>query len=181
MKRYKTAQKIRTVALAYYYAHREARLAAMECRRRGQGILPRKPAMTTEEKLAAIILCKTCGEQVRTPARLKARCHECLRCYRKKHPTLPQKNSRQRRASRTSGFGKFVAWKEQQVCKQCGAGHTKKAPLDFHHRDPTTKLFKISRGLHRVSAERLWAEVAKCDVLCKDCHEKLHGVTRLRS
>jgi hypothetical protein len=42
--------------------------------------------------------------------------------------------------------------------------------LHFHHRDPETKSFDISNQAHSRSIPELLAEVAKCDVLCEDCH-----------
>jgi hypothetical protein len=170
---YKTPEYIREAALAYYRDNRKTVLAAATQERRERGILGRKPAKTAREKLRAVVVCK-CGRQVMTPSLLRKSSRVCLRCKRLARPGVSMMNSRQRRASATSGFGKFVAWKKSQVCLSCGRGHSKKYPLDLHHRDPAIKLFKISRGVHSVSAERLWAEVAKCDVLCKPCHTWLH-------
>jgi hypothetical protein len=39
----------------------------------------------------------------------------------------------------------------------------------FDHRDPSTKLFSISSGLHR-SLEELKREADKCDLVCANCH-----------
>ena len=47
--------------------------------------------------------------------------------------------------------------------------------LDFHHRDGAEKestITKLIRG--EGSEERLWNEIAKCDVICTKCHRKLH-------
>ena len=43
--------------------------------------------------------------------------------------------------------------------------------MDFDHRDPAAKLFNItaSRAMLMVR-DRLLAEVAKCDVVCANCH-----------
>lgn len=51
------------------------------------------------------------------------------------------------------------------------------AVLVFHHVDQSTKAFSISAGLQ----SRVWrmdevrAEIAKCVVLCGNCHRKLHA------
>jgi hypothetical protein len=45
--------------------------------------------------------------------------------------------------------------------------------LDFHHRDPHTKSFKIAHGFH-YEGSRVVAEMKKCDVLCKTCHRRAH-------
>jgi hypothetical protein len=51
------------------------------------------------------------------------------------------------------------------ICVGCEA--TEK--LDFDHVDPATKLFDISSGLQK-RADIFWAEVAKCQLLCRPCH-----------
>lgn len=43
--------------------------------------------------------------------------------------------------------------------------------LDFHHRDPSTKVATIS-SLTRASKEKRQAEIDKCDILCKLCHRQ---------
>lgn len=51
-------------------------------------------------------------------------------------------------------------------CIRCS---TRKS-LHFDHVDPATKLFNISDGADHVSEARFWAEVAKCQLLCKPHH-----------
>lgn len=47
--------------------------------------------------------------------------------------------------------------------------------LDFHHRDPSEKETTVAAILRRNwSDDRIMAEIAKCDVLCSNCHRKLH-------
>ena len=60
-----------------------------------------------------------------------------------------------------------------RVCQECGEGHP--ACLVFHHRDPSTKLFNFNApDLVGHSATEIEEELAKCDVLCANCHRKLH-------
>jgi hypothetical protein len=48
--------------------------------------------------------------------------------------------------------------------------------LEFHHRNPAEKDEDIARAVQAGWAlERLQAEVAKCVVLCANCHRKLHA------
>jgi hypothetical protein len=47
--------------------------------------------------------------------------------------------------------------------------------LDFHHRDPSIKSFEIARGVKCRSLEAVQAEIAKCDVVCANCHRKRHA------
>ena len=61
------------------------------------------------------------------------------------------------------------------ICMRCGFNHP--AALQFHHRDPSTKLFNISTKLARVNPD--WSiideELKKCDVLCSNCHDIEHN------
>jgi len=42
--------------------------------------------------------------------------------------------------------------------------------MDFDHRDPTTKRFGIAQMVSTGTWEEFDAEVAKCDVVCANCH-----------
>src|SRR5207237_908 len=50
------------------------------------------------------------------------------------------------------------------------------AALEFHHRDPGAKEFRISSM--SVSRARLWLEAAKCELLCANCHREVHAGAR---
>ena len=56
-------------------------------------------------------------------------------------------------------------------CMYCGEKHP--ACLDFHHRDRTTKEGHIGE-FRKFGLQRVLAEIAKCDVLCANCHRKHH-------
>jgi hypothetical protein len=59
------------------------------------------------------------------------------------------------------------------ACIECGETHP--ACLDFHHRDPAAKEGTVARLVAKnVKLERVKAEIEKCDVLCANCHRKLH-------
>lgn len=59
-------------------------------------------------------------------------------------------------------------------CQQCGEADP--ACLDFHHRDPAEKEVELGRivKVKGWSKARIMAEIEKCDVLCANCHRKLH-------
>lgn len=46
--------------------------------------------------------------------------------------------------------------------------------LDFHHTDPAQKELGISR-MYGWSFEKISKEIAKCVVLCSNCHRKHHA------
>jgi len=67
-------------------------------------------------------------------------------------------------------------------CKDCGQTFLPHQ-MDFDHRDPDTKLFGItwSKALLAPRA-RLLAEIAKCDVVCANCHAvRTYGLQAARS
>ncbi len=58
-------------------------------------------------------------------------------------------------------------------CARCGENHP--ATLQFHHRDPQKKDFNLSEAVNDgYSIEKIKREVAKCTVLCANCHAKEH-------
>ena len=58
-------------------------------------------------------------------------------------------------------------------CESCGFDKSLLA-LDWHHVNPDEKDFTISerRG---VSMDKLWAEIKKCVLVCKNCHAMIHS------
>ncbi len=65
--------------------------------------------------------------------------------------------------------------KEKGKCKECGEDHP--ATLVFHHRDPKKKEGQVSR-FYKQSLKRVKEEIAKCEMLCHNCHHKLHWEER---
>ncbi len=76
--------------------------------------------------------------------------------------------------------------KKRQILLDARAGGCVHCPekdpacLDFHHRDPGEKEGHIGE-FRRFGMERLLAEIAKCDVLCANCHRKHHRNERQKS
>jgi hypothetical protein len=72
-------------------------------------------------------------------------------------------------------------WRDQKATKCCvKCGESTPECLHFHHRDPSQKEINLgniaSNG--QWSKERILEEVAKCDVLCANCHMKHHWEER---
>src|SRR4051812_13932841 len=58
-------------------------------------------------------------------------------------------------------------------CYKCGESHP--AALSFHHRNPAEKKFDVARVIQEAPEwETLKEEVDKCDLVCENCHRKLH-------
>lgn len=88
---------------------------------------------------------------------------------KKKHISYVAKNRathRDRIAQWLSEMGKKLE------CSICLEDHV--ACMDFHHRNPEEKEFNIAHGNIYYSKEKVLKELAKCDILCSNCHRKLH-------
>lgn len=57
-------------------------------------------------------------------------------------------------------------------CSECGYDRSA-AALSFHHLDPLLKKFNMSRGKGSHGRAKILREVAKCRVLCENCHREL--------
>ena len=66
----------------------------------------------------------------------------------------------------------FENIKKQYHCIICKT--TDFRVLDFHHRDPATKICRLAHMLSRTSKAKMLAEIQKCDCLCSNCHRILH-------
>lgn len=73
---------------------------------------------------------------------------------------------------------KFI--QQQKVgmfCQRCG--NTDIRVLDFHHLDKSKKEMSISQIVYKGwGRERILQEIAKCEVLCANCHRILHWEER---
>ena len=59
------------------------------------------------------------------------------------------------------------------ICERCNEPHHYVA-FDFHHQDPSQKLFPLSqRHMSRVWDD-LITEADKCHLLCANCHRVVH-------
>lgn len=61
-------------------------------------------------------------------------------------------------------------WRHKSMvgCKQCGIKDPR--VLQYDHRDPHDKLFTPSMGCSNKGLRTIAKEIAKCDVLCANCH-----------
>ena len=91
-----------------------------------------------------------------------------------KHREWVSKNPEKAKASRVS---KAVVIREakNRPCQDCGIQYPYYV-MQFDHREPAKKLFTIGNRGALKTLEVLKAEIAKCDVVCANCHmERTHG------
>src|SRR5579872_6584201 len=72
----------------------------------------------------------------------------------------------------TTTYSKFREWLYQHKaspCMDCG-GTFPPVCMDFDHRPGEVKLFPIGKHGFRFTRDELLAEIAKCDLVCANCH-----------
>lgn len=92
----------------------------------------------------------------------------CANCHRKihKNDSLPTTQNTKRRRNR-----EFVLeYRKTHPCEQCR--ETDECCLDFHHKGK--KEVKIDRAICDCGLVNLRKEIEQCQVLCANCHRKIH-------
>lgn len=102
-------------------------------------------------------------------------CKPCNRTYQREHYIKNKSQylsnakdwKQQRKRSNHLAMRTYLA---EHPCVDCG--ETDPVVLEFDHIDRTTKTASVSELLHTQSMERVLLEVAKCQVLCANCHRR---------
>jgi hypothetical protein len=103
----------------------------------------------------------------------------CVNCHRLRS----RAQHRLRVAGMTAGTSarlgeKRAVWRRQAAmldrlrrvpCADCG-GQFEPCSMDFDHRDPMAKSSMVPGMIGRAGDARILAEVAKCDIVCANCH-----------
>ena len=117
---------------------------------------------------------------------MQPRCKLCVKAsdaayYIKHKQKIQPARAVYQRAVRRGVAGKIQQFKLASRCAVCG--ESEPACLDFHHLDPATKDFTIGEASsHGASWNKVKIEIAKCLVLCANCHRKVHvGVVQLKA
>lgn len=101
-------------------------------------------------------------------------CKNCRREYKKKWVKTAKGKASHAKQSKRRGR-EIKLWLLKQIgcnkCKYCEEKHP--ACLDFHHRNADEKRFVIASNKKK-NKDVLLEEIAKCDVVCANCHRKLH-------
>jgi len=93
-------------------------------------------------------------------------------------PELVERERQTKMARRHRIAEWFAELKSLLVCARCGEGHP--GCLVFHHSDRTAKETTVADAVRRgFSRKRLLSEIAKCEVLCANCHAKHHAKEKL--
>lgn len=98
------------------------------------------------------------------------RCNPCR--YQRDKPAAQRRNQERQEL--------INAYKIEHGCVDCGF-NSHAIALQFDHRPGEIKLFSIATRLNTARMEVIWAEVAKCDVRCANCHMIITHERRLES
>lgn len=119
-----------------------------------------------------------------TPAKYgwhRRRGEDCTVCkdaktayYRERRGSKPRQRRQWTPAEKKERINRLLLNHKLNVgqCLDCGlkCDETNWFVFDLDHRDPSIKEFTISQKKHGVSIQRLMDEIAKCDLVCANCH-----------
>ena len=104
-----------------------------------------------------------------------SQCKECQKVQEKQH--YQNSKERQQSVKSTAVFQKernimLVEQAKKCGCKKCG--EKRNYVLDFHHIVAEEKIWDIAHMIKSSGEKTLLEELAKCDVLCANCHREFH-------
>lgn len=106
---------------------------------------------------------------------LQPRCRICYNEYNRRYYKTTDKEKQvgrvRERAKKLSEM--FQQWKAQQKCSVCCESDTE--CLDLHHINPAEKEGSLGRLSEFGSWTAIEVEIAKCVVLCANCHRRVHS------
>lgn len=129
--------------------------------------------------------CYNCGEEkpltdfYRNKSRSDGRNAQCKVChneYRKKHYAKNRAEYLESARARKRRLHQMVsAYKSERGCSRCGYNEHPVA-LDLHHVDAEDKEYNVGQMVFQGMAEEtILEEMAKCEVVCSNCHRILHA------
>ena len=86
-----------------------------------------------------------------------------------KHKAVVVERSKQTRLANREWFEAL----KRSPCVEC-SGSFHPIQMDFHHRNGEEKLFPLGNSISKYGRDRILAEIAKCDLLCANCHRLRH-------
>jgi hypothetical protein len=103
---------------------------------------------------------------------LQYHCRACQALYHKEHYAKNKKRYIQQARQRQKRLQAEVRAIKDQPCAECGQRYPFYV-MDFDHREGHKKVAVINRMVMLGwSRDRILAEIAKCDVVCANCHRE---------
>jgi len=95
---------------------------------------------------------------------------ECRRRWYKKNKKSELEHIKKRKKEIKDWFNNL---RKKLKCEKCGENHS--AVLEFHHKNKDEKNNEVAfMAYYGYSKERIMMEMKKCQVLCSNCHKKVH-------
>jgi hypothetical protein len=105
--------------------------------------------------------------------RIQQFCKECQREYSKQHYQQNKARYYERNERQRQRLKDILQQAKSKPCQDCGIQY---APyvMDFDHREGVDKIDHVGRFI-LYTKKKLIEEIAKCDVVCSNCHrERTH-------
>lgn len=138
-----------------------------------------KGKMVTPDRRRKLIPCPDCGSPMTLDRRRHATCSVCgitLNTYQRLSPEQRRQaisSATKYREGRRSELQRLIAEAKDRPCVDCNQSYPPFV-MHFHH-VRGTKRFRIAAALARCPAPAtLRKEIAKCDLLCANCHALRH-------
>lgn len=93
-----------------------------------------------------------------------------LRASRRKHYANNKDQYKRRNDDLRVKTAAIIVAAKSNPCMDCGRSYPPYV-MDFDHRDPGTKRGTIT-AMARYGVKTLLAEIAKCDLVCANCHRE---------
>jgi hypothetical protein len=138
------------------FDHREGTVKRFRLTEGGASLRPTSDLL--DEAAKCHVVCANC-HRIRTQRRHAARSPSAIGVS--DHAERKRRNAREQAALLDRLRG--------QPCQDCG-GRFAPGAMDFDHREPGSKRSAVTRMVGRAGTERILAEVAKCDIVCANCH-----------
>lgn len=101
----------------------------------------------------------------------KGYCKLCQREMSKSHYERNRQSYYDRNERRKKANNLFLKEYKDNPCLDCGNSYPYYV-MDLHHRDGEEKEALISQLVNKTTLPRLKRELAKCDLLCANCHRE---------
>jgi len=99
------------------------------------------------------------------------------RKYRENNPDFKDVKARNKKIRYQRTMEEIANYKAARGCKNCYEYDP--VVLDFHHREPSKKKYGIMYLISgEYSKDVIMSEISKCDILCANCHRRLHSKER---
>ena len=97
----------------------------------------------------------------------------CKRCRKAYDADYNARTLARRRARRAERKMEFTVWyhalKEQRPCEDCG-GRFPAAAMQWDHLPGSEKSTEVGNLVRRLCKARVLEEIAKCELVCANCH-----------